>query len=377
MFRIHALLLLSFALLLGQATGVKVASKKGENVNKKTKKQKQKKGGKKGMLIKEEGGSVTVMSRNIYLGTSLFLVQSATDFASFQASIQTVLGILSATDYVGARSAALADEILVTKPDLIGIQEGATYLFDNVDGTPKQQIDFIEILLMQLKERGLNYSVATTSLNSNIGPVPLGSELLTFQMSDVILVNDDSTTLSIEYSYSSLYPKEMLHYSPSLLGPLESGRSVSFVDATIGNQKFRFANTHLEVLNGEINEAQAMEFLNIAVKTTNLPVIAVGDMNANVDGSGPCDAVPFTDTYAILTEELQDAWVSGEDGFTCCRSPGLDGSADLYQRIDYIFYRGEVENISIDLVGNEPFQATQPVFASDHVGLVAKFILKN
>jgi endonuclease/exonuclease/phosphatase family metal-dependent hydrolase len=120
---------------------------------------------------------------------------------------------------------------------------------------------------------------------------------------------------------------------------------------------------------GRIQERQAQEALTLIAASPH-PVIALGDFNAPVDGPG-------TDTYARLTEVLDDAWASarpGEPGPTCCQAELLDnavGQEDV--RFDLVLVPEGWRVRSVVLTGAEPFRpAPPPLWASDHVGVTAR-----
>ena len=99
-------------------------------------------------------------------------------------------------------------------------------------------------------------------------------------------------------------------------------------------------------------------------------MIALGDFNSPLDGSG-------TDTYARLTEVLDDAWVAArpaDPGPTCCQAELLDNAAGHEDvRFDLVLVPEGWRVAGVARTGAEPFRpAPPPLWASDHVGVTAQ-----
>jgi hypothetical protein len=65
---------------------------------------------------------VTVMTRNLYLGTDLKPIFSAPNTFSLLAAVGSGWAQVHANDFP-ARTESIADEIAAAKPDLVGLQE--------------------------------------------------------------------------------------------------------------------------------------------------------------------------------------------------------------------------------------------------------------
>ena len=113
---------------------------------------------------------LTVMTQNLYLGSSLVPALSAQGGAEFLGAIAQIYATVQYTDFP-ARAEAIADEIEAQAPDLIGLQEVTKW----TTGGPNAPAgyDFLAILQGELADRELNYSVAAVSDNASIGPAPL------------------------------------------------------------------------------------------------------------------------------------------------------------------------------------------------------------
>jgi endonuclease/exonuclease/phosphatase family metal-dependent hydrolase len=316
---------------------------------------------------------LTVETRNLYLGSSLDPALTAQTPGQFLLAVAQIYGTVQATNYP-ARAEALADEIAQNKPDLVGLQEVTKWTATGPGAPPS--LDFLAILQQKLAARGLSYTAAATSNNANIGPIPLalcsgpfGSCTLTLQDRDVILVNNNTAGLSYSNPQSGQYQNQQIITSP--VGTLSFGRGWATIDATFQGVSFRVANTHLEVESfPTVQQAQGTEFIQGPGNASN--VIATGDFNSAADGS-------TTTTYAALAGAYTDAWsAKGQGaGLTCCQnSPLSNPTSQLSSRIDLVLTRGDAKPKAATVIGNTPFQATQPYWASDHAGVVATIKIK-
>ncbi|GAA4407502.1 hypothetical protein GCM10023168_23630 [Fodinibacter luteus] len=326
---------------------------------------------------------LTVMTQNLYLGSSLTPALGATTGEQFVAAVAQIYGTMVFTDFP-KRAGAIADTIEAEEPDLIGLQEVSTWIARGAPGANPPSYDFLELLQAELVARGLDYEVAAVSDNANIGPAPLVAPAfgcappppavppvfvcdVTLQDRDVILVNADTQGLSWSNPNSGSFEEQQTFQPPGVPAPVSFDRGWASVDAVYQGKKFAFVNTHLEVEDSaDIQEAQAAEFL--AGPGRGPAVIATGDFNSAADGS-------TTTSYADLTKSwFRDAWSvnPGEAGLTCCQNSTLTNpTSQLRSRIDLVLTHGAVRPVSAEVVGDTPFSATPPLWASDHAGVVA------
>ena len=314
---------------------------------------------------------LTVMTQNLYLGAGLGPALAATSLPELLGAAATMFGTVQYTDF-SARSEAIADEIAYYEPDLIGLQEVAewTTAGPTIPGT-----DFLDVLMQDLEDRDLSYSVAAVSYNSQIGFLPLvspceltdfGACLLAYQDRDVILVNDSTANLDVFNPQSALYEAQAV--IPTAVGPFSFDRGWASVDGTFEGKRFRLVSTHLETgAFADVQEAQAAELLAGPAKTDGA-VIAVGDFNSRADGSS-------TASYAMLTKSyFDDAWHAvGEGvGFTCCESETLTNPVSEHSsRIDLVLTHAAARAQQAEVAGTTPFQPTPPFWPSDHAGVIS------
>lgn len=322
---------------------------------------------------------VVVMTRNLYLGSSLTPALTATTPTGF---LLAVAGIYQTSQFTNfpVRAQAIADEIQTQRPDLVGLQE-VTRWETSGPGVPASQ-DFLSILTAALADRGLHYTVASVTNNANIGPIPLlapcasatlGACVVTLKDRDVILVNGDRAGLTWGNPRSGNYTAQQT-FTPPVPGasPVSFNRGWTSIQARLDGKTFRMVNTHLETEDFKaVQQAQAAEFL--AGPARGGQTLATGDFNSAADGS-------TTTSYAQLTAPpaFTDAWTvnPGTAGLSCCQNGTLTNPVtELTSRIDLILTRGPLRPISAQVVSNTPFRAQtnplRPIWASDHAGIVA------
>ncbi|CAN5663286.1 hypothetical protein BH20ACT12_BH20ACT12_12370 [soil metagenome] len=332
---------------------------------------------------------ITVMTRNLYLGADLTqaigAMISGDHFAIIDAATATWASVVATN--VPERAEVLADEIAHSQPQLIGLQEVSLYrtgspdtFSDNPTPARRIKLDYLEILLQELHERGLHYAPVAVTKNFDVenpgytAPGVLQDIRLTDR--DVILARTDLPSSKLKLSNVQ---KANFHTNAAL--PIgTTGQFVTIwrgwgsVDVKVHDKTFRFINTHLEPesTNPAVNAiqvAQGNEILQGPAKT-NLPVILVGDFNSKADGTG-------TLTYSNLTGAgFTDAWSvthPGELGNTFGNAPDLlNTTVNLTERIDLVLFRGSLSAVDADVVGDELDDRTPSgLWPSDHAGLMA------
>jgi endonuclease/exonuclease/phosphatase family metal-dependent hydrolase len=323
-----------------------------------------------------EAGALTVMTRNMYIGNDVDLIIAALaspdpndDIPVFLAGVET----FQKTDFP-ARAEAMADEILRTRPHVVGLQEVDHVLIDlRGFGIPLNiDMDFLPILLAALSARGLNYAVAAQVTNFDASPLP-GVRVTDH---DALLV--DASRVSVgptvtARTYTTNRPPA---------GPVTLIRGFVAIDVSVtGLPMIKVANTHLESGPGadlaNIRVAQARELMEFIGRAS--PAVVLGDLNDGPE-SGMHRTVTragFIDIWAALSPE--------ERGFTCCQVADLSNQTSiLNQRIDYVFARGfhpHKKLSTVNLVGDRlsdriPGPAYL-IWPSDHAGVVASLPSKN
>ena len=320
---------------------------------------------------------VTLMTWNIYQGTDLSPIFSATNQTQFVAAVGAAYNRIQATNFT-ERANSIADEIEESLPDLIGLQEVILLRTQSPsDGpiTPATNVsfDYLQILLDNLAQRGLAYEPIVNQTSTDIevpGLISTGIVDIRLTDRDVILARADR-----DFTFSNLNGSQFVAKLPvtTLFGSINIPRSWVSVDITLDKgEKARLVSTHLEPLSPIIQGLQADELLN-GPGNTNLPVIFIGDFNSNAAGTG-------TPTYSKLIDAgFIDAWTLKGigSGFTCCQSDDLlNAISSLNERLDLILFKGNFDIKNIKVIGNQQNDRTiSGLWPSDHAGVVAKINL--
>lgn len=340
-----------------------------------------------------ENAKVKVMTRNLYLGADIFRVVAAANSENPLAvpmAVKDVFQTMQHTNFV-ERAEAIADEIQLYKPHLIGLQEVSTirmqapgdFLIGNPTPAEAVVYDYITILQDALAARGLNYQAAATVTNADVelpmlaGQTPGGMPIFNdvrLTDHDVILVRDDVVATS-PLAQNFTYNAEM-----AIGGAvLKFTRGYVAVDVEVKGESFRFVNTHLEV-GGDpgsdfaLLQAAQMQELLYVLSFEPKPVILVGDFN-----SSPEDVVgqPYSQAVAAGYTDIWEQRRKPLDGFTCCFNETVDDSdTELYERIDHIFLLPQgkaIEQIKAKVAGDESIDMTaNGLWPSDHAGVIGK-----
>lgn len=339
----------------------------------------------------EASAEVKVMTYNLYLGAEIFsLVGLPSDQVPLVAA--QLFADVQETNFP-ARAEAIADLIAEEDPDLIGLQEVTWFRTDPSDGieTPNASttaFDFLALLQAALDARDLDYRVAATTTNADV-EIPSTTDGATF--TDIRLTDRDVILARAAVETSGAVEENFDIFAPVPIGDTTVAftRGYNYVRATVDEVTFTFANAHLEVDDGDPEAAALAQLgqadeLRTALSGVPQPIILVGDFNSAADGSGTEISTPlFTGTtYDLLTTVAfytdAAAEVSVTDD-TCCQDADLlNATPDLDQRIDLILYRGAVEPLAVEVVGDEAADRTDGgLWPSDHASVVATLRVTN
>ena len=324
--------------------------------------------------------SITVMSRNLYIGASFNPLVGAETPNDISKRVAMVYGTILSSQFP-RRAEAIADEIVGKQPDLVGLQEAPFLVVHSPGGpsvvNPPQPtaivIDYIQILIDALERRGAHYAVAAIVNNTDVtAPSATGDRIRLIER-DVILVNADLSPdeLHISNSQSKNFNAKFTVQLGGTTVPLLRGWCS--VDVTVRGKTVRIVSTHLEEeLVGHIQFAQADELLTGPLRTIR-PVICLGDFNASGDS---------TIYENFLEVGFQDAWSLAhphDPGFSCCQAEDLlNPTSQLSTRIDRILFHGSRISVEeVQLVGANPSdRIPSGQWPSDHAGIVGKLSIK-
>jgi hypothetical protein len=343
---------------------------------------------------KKDQSAVKVMTRNIYLGGDIVRpVIGAAGCSDAESCIRgvanathTLRGIVDQTDFP-ARAVLLANEVAAHKPDVIGLQEVATWRSGprTTPFTPDAQnveLDFLKILQENIEARGLKYRVAAIQAEADIeAPAFEGEDTeandkgkdVRLTMHDVLLVRKAKGI--------KIHKKGSGQYEAGFDAPLGSYASVrvprgyTWADVTVRKQRFRAVNTHLESFFSRIALAQAQELLAGPAKKGRM--ILLGDFNSDpLDASEKPGDIPHHSAYRFVTEKFKDAWLqlkTKDPGHTSGYGEMVNDpdTTNIDHRIDFVFSRGFKARKGW-IVGTDPDNRTSSgLWPSDHAGVVA------
>jgi endonuclease/exonuclease/phosphatase family metal-dependent hydrolase len=316
---------------------------------------------------------ITVMTRNLFLGTDLQPIFAATTLPALAGAAGAGWAQVQANNFP-TRAEALADEIAASVPDLVGLQEAMLFRTDvPADGpaTPAETVayDFVGLLVDELSDRGLRYKVVSTYTGTDAelpaGWPPTKDVRLTDRV--VVLARTDAR-MKVSNPRSGAYPAALT--VTTFAGPLTLPRGWASVDVKVRGTSFRLVTTHLDAFAAPIRNAQAGQLVN-GPAAGGLPVVLVGDLNSGPGGD--------SSAYGILSSAgFVDAW-TGSGGLTCCHAVDLHNrSATLTKRIDLVLTRGGFVPVAVDVVGEETADRTpNGLWPSDHAGVVATLRLSK
>jgi endonuclease/exonuclease/phosphatase family metal-dependent hydrolase len=322
----------------------------------------------------------SVLTYNIYLGAEIETALKASTVTDLADRVERAWTMFQANDFT-QRAQSIADRIAEEQPSLIGLQEVvAVYLQptgDRLQGgsQPAQDlvIDFEDVLLAALVDRGLDYKVAGRVETADVELPGANGEDIRLIDHNLNLVRSDITVNSTETNrFVARLPVDL----PGGVSGVDVIRGYVATDVDLSGASTLFVNTHLEIGNYEpIQVAQATELLAWLATQTE-PVILVGDFNSKGDPQ------QSTDTYDLIEMAgFTDAWKLRADptepGNTCCQAEDLRNAASMLdERIDQIWLLGVLPASAPDvhLVGDAQTDRTPSgLWPSDHTGVFASF----
>lgn len=333
----------------------------------------------------EDQATITVMTRNVYLGADVESALDAPSTQEFLAAVVQSWQAIQATKW-SERVKKIAAEIAAADPHVVGLQEVSAIRMqspgDAIAGgsTPATTVvsDYLEDLLSELSTLGADYTVATKVQNFDV-EVPLATNPTFTEFDDIRLTDYDVLLVRSDLTYSNA---ANALYSLIIKAPVVSGDTVTVgrgwtaATVTVDGVNVRVVNTHLESIAEAIRLAQGTELIQI-LATQTVPTLVMGDLNTEANTNGPM--------YQSFTSAgYTDAWLQIDgagQGFTCCNDKTLDNATPAFdKRIDLVLYRNVTDLISAEgeVTGAEAAdKTTSGLWPSDHGGVVMTLTIQQ
>jgi Endonuclease/Exonuclease/phosphatase family len=337
--------------------------------------------------------SVDVMQVNLYIGAGLhpIVALDPTDPDYLTKLVNAVTGVFYeiVASQPDVRLAGVANAIVARMPDIVTVEE-ATLLCNQSPGdlivggnSPATNVvfDYVQVLVDALAARGAQYAVVSTSDEWNV-EMPMFN-LQTGTIDDLRQTDREAILVRTGLppgQFRASHPQNG-HFTNVIVFPsigLSFTRGWCSADVSIRGRDFRCICAHLEEETApQVQALQAQELLN-GPANVNLPVMIVGDFNADPygrDGSFAYDlfaAAGFSDAWARLhPANLTGGLTWGHDEYLA------NPFVQFNRRIDLVFYRGANFVPTLANVVDMGLDRTQPpLWASDHAAISAEFRLR-
>jgi hypothetical protein len=353
---------------------------------------------------------VQVMSQNQYVGANLFPLIPALASGNPEVINSALVGIIStmSANRTVDRVSALSSEILLRKPDLVGIQEAWLIWCEPINAAPCTNPEFRGAWGDHLGQTEYLLAAAYTK----------AAYIENFEFGYPFWDSQGNMGFAYVLDRDAVFVRKGITYSLPAPGtgypcarPFVDGSGCTFnvntpldfngdevpeayilhgflvVDATIGGKLFRFVNTHLENgyvdgFPGVIQSAQAVQILLATAGTAaDRKLIIVGDMNSDPsDAVDPDSPIPATPYMLFAGAGLFDVWLHRPGdvlGLTCCQAEDLmNRESMLTRRIDLIFSREEPRTVKdARLIGEVAADRLGPpgrsLWPTDHTSIAA------
>jgi endonuclease/exonuclease/phosphatase family metal-dependent hydrolase len=307
---------------------------------------------------------VTVMTRNMYLGTDLIPIALADPGDPFEQAVAKGYQDAQSTDFP-ARAKAVAQEIARTKPDVVGFQELTTWRTgpkNDPAAAGKVAFEHLAPMLAELKRLHQSYKVVKGGGGIDLeGPSSLGFDVRISEDESLMLVRKG---IKVVDRTAKRFTNQ-LQVPTKAKGLVTAVRSWNCLDLIKNGKPFRVVDTHLEAYSTDIRLRQAKELLAGPLRSKN-PVILIGDLNSGPTLPKAEDRPPY------------EALAKG--GFSPRRTPKNSCCSDdlrtptFDHNVDWIMAKPKrVKLVRSSLTGLKPLP--EGILPSDHGGVVSTLSL--
>lgn len=308
-----------------------------------------------GASAKTQPRRVTVMTRNLFLGTDLLPLAAAAPGAPFEHAVAHAVAAVEATG-PAARMRLIAREIATARPDLVGLQEVSVWRTTR-HGKTRVVADYLRTITAELRRLHAPYRVVARRLSLHLKGSSGPGSVVSFDDGNAVLARQGVRVGNVR---SADFAHE-LSISTQSLGNVVVARSWISLDANVRGARFRFVDTHLEAYSTSVRLQQAQELVGGPLKSKRTTVL-VGDLNSNANLPKPEDRPPF---LAISSAGFVDERTQTPN---CCFNDDL--RTGVWDHIvDHIMSRPKVKLLRSFITGREKTRARR--HPSDHGGVVS------
>ena len=339
-------------------------------------------GGKKG---------VDAMQVNLYIGGGIdhVMALNPADPNYLAELVSTVTGIYYeiVASRPDIRLQGVADQIAARMPDFVSVEEASLFcvqspgdlVYGGANPATNVVFDYLHILTNALAADGAHYAVVSIANETEV-ELPM-LNLATGNIDDVRWKDRDAILVRTDLPPGQLRVTNPQSGNFAIELPIPGvsvKRGWCSVDAFIRGENFRYLCAHAEIEKFPQIQALQVQELLTGPANVNVPVMIVGDFNADPfgrDGSfayGLFPAAGFSDAWAAVhPNDLTGGLTWGHDEFLA------DPSVNFDRRIDLVFYRGaRFVPQSADVLDLWLGRNAAPLWASDHAAVNAGFSFK-
>jgi hypothetical protein len=339
--------------------------------------------------------SITVMTRNVFLGADLSPAIQATTLPQAIDGAGVIWNEVQRTRF-RQRAVPLAREIKRSKADLVGLQEVAKWRKQtpsdlgapplNPNGKPATRVEFDFLAILKRRLPGYRVVVVQKEFEAELPVDQDGSDATgglfgadfdaRLTMRDVILVRKASK-LRLGRTRKGNYVNRYEANVGGIIIPVDRGWASVEARYRQGGKvfRFRFVDTHLEAFGDpRIREAQAKELIAGPLDTRR-QVVLVGDLNSGIarhnEPERPGDDLAF---------RAFDAFGMKDNGAvqSCCYDDLFDRNAVFDHTVDHVLTKPGLKTLRKYVTGDDPGERTRAgLWPSDHGGVVSRLRLRR